>query len=69
MMYNNEQWKSDGNCEVCRRRSYCSKRCSAFRRKMKGMICSAFANSAAGAMIATAELAVNNYFKEKYTKE
>lgn len=69
MMYNNEQLKSDGNCEVCRRRSYCSKSCSAFRRKMKRVISGAFANSVAGAMIATAELAVNNYFKENYTKE
>lgn len=36
---------------------------------MKRVISGAFANSAAGAMIATAELAVNNYFKENYTKE
>lgn len=23
----NEQWLSDGNCEICRRENYCSKPC------------------------------------------
>ena len=28
-MINNEQWKSGGNCEICRRKSYCKKNCGA----------------------------------------
>lgn len=27
-MENNEQWKSDGNCNKCRRKNYCSKSCT-----------------------------------------
>lgn len=29
----NEQWKLDGDCTICRRRSYCSKVCSRNRKK------------------------------------
>lgn len=29
----NEQWKLDGDCIICRRRSYCSKVCSRNRNK------------------------------------
>lgn len=28
----NEQWKLQGNCQVCRRRNYCSKLCTAKQR-------------------------------------
>ena len=27
-----EQWKSGGDCEVCRRRDYCRKTCSEYHR-------------------------------------
>ena len=26
-----DSWKTDGNCEVCRRRDYCGKKCSAHK--------------------------------------
>lgn len=29
----NEQWKLDGDCSICRRRSYCSKVCARNRNK------------------------------------
>lgn len=29
----NEQWKLDGDCSICRRRSYCSKVCTRNRNK------------------------------------
>ena len=29
----NEQWKLDGDCSICRRRSYCSKICTRNRNK------------------------------------
>ena len=31
----NEQWKLDGDCELCRRASYCNKECKAFKVSME----------------------------------
>ena len=28
-----ERWKTDGNCEKCRRKSYCKKPCTANKRR------------------------------------
>lgn len=71
-MYNNEQWKSDGDCNICRRRTYCNKDCSAHRRGINRIISNAFVNSVAGKML-TAVTPVanytNNYFKEENHKE
>ena len=27
MKTDNEQWKSNGDCDICRRKSYCKKQC------------------------------------------
>ena len=32
-MNNSEQWKLDGNCDICRRNKYCSKPCTIAKRK------------------------------------
>lgn len=37
-MFNNEQWKSDGDCSICRRKEYCRKSCSASEARMKRVI-------------------------------
>ena len=30
---NSEQWKLDGNCDICRRNNYCSKPCTIAKKK------------------------------------
>lgn len=35
MSQNSEQWLSDGVCRDCRRKTYCSKPCTANKRRMK----------------------------------
>lgn len=66
-MIDNEQWESDGNCNICRRRSYCKKNCSAFHRGIKrAVIGRMFENTAFAAM--TIEALANNhdgYFKKE----
>lgn len=61
---NNEQWKSDGKCLICRRKSYCKKACSASKKAFQRDIMKAFARTEAGsamlAMSAHAE-AVTGY--------
>ena len=37
----NEQWKTDGICEKCRRNKYCSKRCKANQNRTNAEIVSA----------------------------
>ena len=32
-MDKSEQWKLDGNCDICRRNKYCSKPCTLAKRK------------------------------------
>lgn len=34
----NEQWKSTGNCSICRRHNYCSKQCRANKAAMQATI-------------------------------
>ena len=45
----NEQWLTDGNCQECRRRAYCSKRCKRNReardRELHDLITSVFAKA------------------------
>ena len=31
----NEQWKADGDCSKCRRKSYCSKQCKANKKALQ----------------------------------
>lgn len=30
-----EQWKSDGKCDICRRKEYCGKKCKAYERSIR----------------------------------
>ena len=34
----NERWKSDGNCIFCRRQKYCSKPCTAQKRRKEAIL-------------------------------
>ena len=34
----NERWLSDGNCTYCRRKKYCSKACTAQKRRKEAII-------------------------------
>ena len=42
MQNNSEQWKSDGNCSICRRKSYCRKSCAAHKRRVHRIVSNAF---------------------------
>ena len=46
---NSEQWKLDGNCDICRRNKYCSKPCTIAKRKFNKELY----NSVASAMFAS----------------
>ncbi len=37
-MENNEQWKHGGNCNICRRKNYCSKPCTLVKRESKAVL-------------------------------
>lgn len=37
-MSNSEQWKLDGKCSLCRRKTYCSKPCKAYKNSTKRFI-------------------------------
>lgn len=47
-MYDNEQWKSEGNCSRCRRKPYCKKACTACKKSFRRDIANAFAQTEAG---------------------
>ena len=34
----NERWLSDGNCAYCRRKAYCSKACTAQKRRKQAIM-------------------------------
>lgn len=34
-MTTNEQWKSDGDCSICRRREYCKKICTKAKSRVR----------------------------------
>ena len=34
----NERWLSDGNCTYCRRKKYCSKACTAQKRRKEAIL-------------------------------
>ena len=38
MNEDNERWLSDGNCSLCRRKTYCSKPCKAQRKRKEAII-------------------------------
>lgn len=41
----NEQWKSDGNCELCRRRKYCGRDCKAAKERAERILGEAFSRT------------------------
>lgn len=66
-MIDNEQWKSNGNCNICRRKSYCKKDCPAFHRAIqRAIIGRMFENTAFAAMTieALANNSLNKYLEE-----
>lgn len=50
----NEQWKLNGNCEKCRRNTYCSKPCTChdrqIRAELKGLVADTMDKMAGGMM-------------------
>lgn len=38
MSNNSEQWKSSGNCKECRRKEYCTKKCTAWKKRKDEII-------------------------------
>lgn len=34
----NERWKTDGRCDLCRRKPYCTKRCTANKKAVRKFI-------------------------------
>lgn len=47
-MIDNQQWKSGGDCSICRRKEYCTKGCKAYGRRNQRMIAEAFAKTEVG---------------------
>lgn len=71
-MFDNERWKSDGDCSICRRKEYCNKDCSAHQHRVNRMIKKAFFNSVSSKILTVKTLAVNNannYLEEGNYKE
>ena len=60
-MNNSEQWKLDGNCDICRRNKYCSKPCTIAKRKTNKELY----NSVASAMFASMMGKLDNEIEEK----
>jgi len=48
MRESNEQWKLGGNCSLCRRKNYCSKPCTANKRRTKAIVYNAVDNATGG---------------------
>lgn len=51
MQQNPEQWKSGGDCRVCRKNKYCKKPCSANKRLMNSIVLEAFRKTKAGQLM------------------
>jgi radical SAM protein with 4Fe4S-binding SPASM domain len=47
---NSDRWKSDGKCSLCRRKEYCSKPCTAHKRRVQADIFQTM-DSATGGML------------------
>lgn len=50
MSSDNDRWLTDGNCKMCRRNKYCSKLCSASKRRLQRNVHNAV-NKATGGML------------------
>lgn len=44
-MDNNEQWKLNGDCRLCRRKNYCNKPCTACKRDLQASVQAAVVNA------------------------
>ena len=53
-MQDSEQWKSGGDCRVCRKHDYCRKPCSRNKRLMNTIVMEAFRKTKAGRIMAAA---------------
>lgn len=50
-MEQNEQWLSDGDCKICRKRNYCTKPCKRNQWKWQRDLNSAFAEAMAKTVV------------------
>lgn len=65
----NEQWKTNGECSICRRQSYCKKRCSANKKSIQRAVGRAFASTRMGSvMLAVNAMTRGDYNNRKYEK-
>ena len=60
-MNNSEQWKLEGNCDICRRSNYCSKPCTVAKKKSNKELY----NHVASAMFASLAGRLDEEIKEK----
>lgn len=44
-MDKNEQWKGEGNCDICRRKNYCRKLCKPAKLRQQAEIANVIANA------------------------
>lgn len=44
-MTDSEQWKSNGECDKCRKQTYCTKQCSARKRRVQRIVNQTITNS------------------------
>ncbi len=49
----NEQWLSSGNCDICRRRKYCSKPCKPAQRRQAAQFAGAVTHAIVKAIAKT----------------
>ena len=54
MQSTTDQWKSGGDCRVCRKKAYCNKPCSACKRLMNVIIHEAIRKTKAGQLMEAA---------------
>lgn len=59
-----DQWKSGGNCNVCRRASYCKTRCSEHKRYVERAIRKMIAESRMGQMIEAVHQAAGSEYSD-----
>ena len=63
-MPDNEQWKLDGNCNICRRAKYCGTSCKAHKDRLTQNIRAAFGRTKVGKMMDAANMAMMGINKE-----
>ena len=63
-MSDNEQWKLDGNCSICRKEKYCGTSCKAHIDRLAQEIRAAFGRTRAGRLMDAANMAMMGINKE-----